>query len=184
MSTPPKPVIQLRRPPLPAVEAFVAGRSGQEAALAASSNGSEPSTQAAGQPGIRASGHPDAQDIDHLDTQVSKRLVGQVAERSDAQTAGHSAAEQADLRQGEVSRRSGTQTSKRSAPRAAKRSDVQSVGIVRRADGRVRRRLTVYLPVDVAKRLVVHCASTEIDISDVVTDAVHKALEGGDPVSE
>lgn len=36
--------------------------------------------------------------------------------------------------------------------------------------------MTVYLPVDLAKRLVLRCATEEVDVSDVVTQAVERAL--------
>lgn len=44
------------------------------------------------------------------------------------------------------------------------------------ADGRQRRRLTVYLPVELAQRLVVHCAAGELEMSDVVTEGVEGEL--------
>jgi hypothetical protein len=66
--------------------------------------------------------------------------------------------------------RSGVQTSKRSsAKRTARR-------VLTRTDGREVRRLTIYLPADLAKRLAVHCAEHDEDMSDVVTEALAKRL--------
>lgn len=47
---------------------------------------------------------------------------------------------------------------------------------IARKDGRELRRMTVYMPVDVARRLTVSCAETEVDISDVVTQLVSAHL--------
>jgi hypothetical protein len=50
-------------------------------------------------------------------------------------------------------------------------------GVLARADGREVRRLTLYLPVELAKRLAIHCAEHDRDLSDVVSEAVAKQLE-------
>ena len=57
-------------------------------------------------------------------------------------------------------------------------SDVQvsGLGIVQRRDGRVRRRMTVYLPPDLAKKLKIHAVIEDREISDVVAEAVEKLL--------
>ena len=57
----------------------------------------------------------------------------------------------------------------------SKHSDVQTSGgkaVVKRADGRELRRMTVYLPTDLAVRLRVHCAEADIDLSAFVAEAV------------
>ena len=54
----------------------------------------------------------------------------------------------------------------KSAPSAAPRA------VVTRADGSERRRMTLYLPPALARRLAVYCAGAERDLSDVVTEAV------------
>jgi hypothetical protein len=51
-------------------------------------------------------------------------------------------------------------------------------GLVRRASGKVRRRMTVYLPPDLARALLVRAAEEGADVSDIVTAAVTKHLEG------
>jgi hypothetical protein len=155
-----KPAISLRRPPPPAaVEAFIAGR---------------PDAQA---PGRLSVVDDDTSSSENLDVQASERPVtqtlgdsnAQAAERPDVTTLEHSNVEEPG--------RSSTRRTRRSVTRAPGRSDVRAVGVVERADGRQRRRLTVYLPVELAKRLVVHCAASELEMSDVVTDAVERALE-------
>jgi hypothetical protein len=188
MSTPHKPVIQLRRPPPPpvaTVEAFIAGRPDVQApggparaetsSWAPSVQASErQSAQESERPDIQAPGPSGVQSPERLDAQASGDLGSRTLGGPGAQASGGPVASPEGPPPVE---RSGVRTSGRSGGRRVERPAVQQVGIVRRADGRVRRRLTVYLPVEVAKRLVVHCAATEIDISDVVTDAVHKALE-------
>jgi hypothetical protein len=49
-------------------------------------------------------------------------------------------------------------------------------GVLPRADGREVKRMTVYMPPDLAKRLAVYCAESDRDISDVVSEAVEKRL--------
>jgi hypothetical protein len=48
--------------------------------------------------------------------------------------------------------------------------------VLTRSDGREVRRLTLYLPADLAKRLAVFCAEHDADMSDVVSEAVSKRL--------
>jgi hypothetical protein len=43
-------------------------------------------------------------------------------------------------------------------------------------DRSVPKRLTIYLPAELATRLAVHCAERGEDMSDVVTEAVGKRL--------
>jgi hypothetical protein len=70
-----------------------------------------------------------------------------------------------------VEGRSDVQTSKRShASKTAARS------VLTRSDGRELRRLTIYLPADLAKRLAVHCAEHDEDMSTVVSEAVASRL--------
>lgn len=52
-------------------------------------------------------------------------------------------------------------------------------GIVARADGRELKRMTVYLPADLAKRLAIHCADIDSDVSRVISAAVEGMLTGG-----
>jgi hypothetical protein len=71
--------------------------------------------------------------------------------------------------------RSGSQTSKRSNGKTAKGSSVRS-SVLQRKDGRSLRRMTVYLPTDLAKRLAVRCAEEDRDISDLISQAVELTL--------
>lgn len=48
--------------------------------------------------------------------------------------------------------------------------------VLARKDGRTLRRMTLYLPVDLARRLAVHCAESDMDMSTVVTEALRKHL--------
>lgn len=61
------------------------------------------------------------------------------------------------------------------------RSDVQtskhSKSVVCRKDGRHLKRATVYLPVDLARQLAVHCAETDGDLSATVTRAISRYLD-------
>ena len=49
-------------------------------------------------------------------------------------------------------------------------------GVVLRSDGRTLRRMTVYLPIDLGKRLAVHAAENETDISTIATQAINDFL--------
>jgi len=57
---------------------------------------------------------------------------------------------------------------------AAKKTDSAPVGrgIVKRADGQFRRRMTIYLPPELATELAVVCAKTAKDLSDVTAEAL------------
>ncbi len=51
------------------------------------------------------------------------------------------------------------------------------LGIVQRQDGRLRRRMTVYFPPELAKALSIHCATEGLEISRVVAEAVASHLQ-------
>lgn len=61
-------------------------------------------------------------------------------------------------------------------PRAAKPRKPVSKSVVARVDGRTLRRMTVYLPDDLARKLAVYSAREDREISAVVTEAVQKLL--------
>ena len=48
--------------------------------------------------------------------------------------------------------------------------------VLSRKDGRTLRRMTLYLPVDLARKLAVFCAEQDTDMSTVVTEALRKQL--------
>lgn len=50
-------------------------------------------------------------------------------------------------------------------------------GLVQRQSGRVRRRMTIYLPPELAKGLAVHCAQSGAEISSVVATVLERYLE-------
>jgi hypothetical protein len=59
---------------------------------------------------------------------------------------------------------------------SAKPSPTRSA-MVTRSDGRELRRMTIYLPADLAKRLAVRCAELDADLSAVIAEAVAKHLD-------
>jgi hypothetical protein len=59
---------------------------------------------------------------------------------------------------------------------AMKREGNRTAAHVSRKDGRTLKRMTLYLPIDLARRLAIHCAEYEIDMSAVVTEAVRRHL--------
>ncbi len=66
---------------------------------------------------------------------------------------------------------------KRSNVQALKRSDVQtSKAVVTRADGRRLRRMTIYLPTELAARLRVHCADIDVDASTFLAELAAERL--------
>ena len=55
----------------------------------------------------------------------------------------------------------------------SERSGVQtSKAVVTRADGRELRRMTVYLPTELAKQLRLHCAEIDTDVSGLLAELV------------
>jgi hypothetical protein len=51
-----------------------------------------------------------------------------------------------------------------------------SRAVLERADGRTLRRMTVYLPADLAKRLAMHCVERDQDMSAVIAESVARTL--------
>jgi hypothetical protein len=49
-------------------------------------------------------------------------------------------------------------------------------GVLARKDGRELRRMTLYLPTELGRRLAMHCAEHDLEMSDVVTAAVRAHL--------
>lgn len=50
------------------------------------------------------------------------------------------------------------------------------IRVFERADGRTLRQMCIYLPVDLARELKVHCAANELEISTAITAAVRRYL--------
>jgi len=50
-------------------------------------------------------------------------------------------------------------------------------GVVARSDGRTLRRMTLYLPDELARRLAVHCAQESHELSAFVSEAVRRRLD-------
>ena len=75
----------------------------------------------------------------------------------------------------------GTKTSERSDVQTSNRAKPASVrgkpkSLVERQDGRTLKRMTVYLPVDLAKRLAMHCVQNDRDVSETITEAVRRLM--------
>ncbi len=100
----------------------------------------------------------------------------QPAESSAAQPPDLPAAQPASLSSVPPAGLSSSQAVGRSAGRPAERPGRRKT--VHRADGRVLRKQTIYLEAELARRLAVHCASHEQDISEVVAQAVEGMLAG------
>ena len=63
------------------------------------------------------------------------------------------------------------------APVTAPAPPAGARGVLARKDGRELRRMTLYLPSDLARRLAVHCATHDLEMSEVVTAAVRRHLD-------
>jgi hypothetical protein len=74
-----------------------------------------------------------------------------------------------------TSRREDVQTPARADVKAPARRD--TVRVVRKRDGAALRRLTVYLPQDLATALQVHCARRDENLGDALTRAVRALLD-------
>lgn len=105
---------------------------------------------------------PPAQEVDDFvfDTKTS--------ERSSTQTSGGSGPK--------TSKRSGVKTPKRRSAQASEQSAATAKSRVQRRDGRELRRMTLYMPVDLATRLRVRCSELDREVSAVVTEAVASYL--------
>ena len=55
-------------------------------------------------------------------------------------------------------------------------ASARPASVVRRRDGRTRRRMTVYLPPDLARKLELHCVTQNRELSEAVTEAVTQLL--------
>jgi hypothetical protein len=64
-----------------------------------------------------------------------------------------------------------------SAPAHAPAPQAEQPGIVARQDGRTRRRMTVYLPPDLAQALKVQSAMSGKEMSDLIADALRAHLD-------
>lgn len=72
------------------------------------------------------------------------------------------------------------QTVKLSDAQAAERPEeepLRSKSLVKRGSGRVLRRMTLYLPEDLARELAIYCASEYLELSGVATQAIREHLD-------
>ena len=63
------------------------------------------------------------------------------------------------------------------APASEPSANAEQPGIVARQDGRTRRRMTVYLPPDLAQALKVQSAMSGKEMSELIADAVRAHLD-------
>lgn len=158
-----KPTISVRRPPRADVEAFVAGGD-----VRGDPTSGRPNLQVVEQLDVRQADGPDVESPSAPSVEVTEAPVAQALEAAgSSQTA-----EQPD----ESVAPPATATS--SAAEAAETSAAGRTGIVTRADGRTRRRRTVYLPPALDKQLAVYCTINEVEVSDFVAQALEAALVG------
>lgn len=61
--------------------------------------------------------------------------------------------------------------------------EVKKNSVLTRTDGRQVKRLSLYLPADLAKELKVHCVMEDIDISEFLTRLVERELEGSSSIT-
>lgn len=97
-------------------------------------------------------------------TRTSERSETQTLRNSDAQTF----------------QRPDTQTPRHPHPRTVPEELTArplARGVVARSDGRTLRRMTLYLPDELARRLAVHCARESHELSAFVSEAVRRRLD-------
>lgn len=124
---------------------------------------------------------------DGLSTQTSERSDVRALERSDTPTSGPSVVRTVGRSDVRTSEPLGEMVAQVVPNPAGGRPDVQTAvslvpssapsrGVLARKDGRELRRMTLYLPSELARRLAVHCAELDLEMSDVVTAAVRVHL--------
>lgn len=69
-----------------------------------------------------------------------------------------------------------SRTKESGSPSADTASEGQGRGVYKRKDGRELRRVAIYLPVELARALMVRCAEKDSDLSFVVAEAVERYL--------
>ena len=158
-----KPALSLRKPPAP-VDLSVAERFVRSTEAVVS---------------VQTSERPDVRALERSDAPTSEPLGVWTSERSDVRTSEPPYA----VIPHAVSR----PVQGRPDVPVAERPDVQRAvslvppsavprGVLARKDGRELRRMTLYLPSELARRLAVYCAELDLEMSDVVTAAVRVHL--------
>ena len=107
---------------------------------------------------------PAAVDLDKAEQFVRKAeevVSAQTSERSDVQTS-NSTTEASPAQRAAKAR----PTNRKGAPRS----------LVARSDGRTLRRMTLYLPEELARKLAIYCAREDQEMSSVVSEAVRRQL--------
>jgi len=76
-------------------------------------------------------------------------------------------------------KREGYRVKKRDSAQESNQNQNRRRVVYRRKDGREVRRIAVYLPVPLARSLMVRCAEDDSDLSHTVAEAVARYLESG-----
>lgn len=122
---------------------------------------------------------PAAVDLDRAEAFVRKAEEPkntQTAKRQDAQTFNHSNLQTAKGSDAQTSDRSDAHLAVSPVEMAAPPRKNVPKSVVARSDGRTLRRMTVYLPDELARRLAVHCAREDLELSAFVSEAVQRRL--------
>ena len=108
---------------------------------------------------------PAAVDLDKAEQFVRKAeepVNVQTSERPDVQTSQPTATESSPTQRAAKARPAG----RKGAPKS----------VVARSDGRTLRRMTLYLPEELARKLAIYCAREDQEMSAVVSEAVRRQL--------
>ena len=124
---------------------------------------------------------PAAVDLDRAEAFVRKPGAPGDEETSErTRTSEHSEVQKFRSSDASTSKRSNAQTSKQLHPPTVPEEPTDRPlprGVVARSDGRTLRRMTLYLPDALARRLAVHCARESHELSAFVSEAVRRRLD-------
>jgi hypothetical protein len=123
---------------------------------------------------------PAAVDLDRAEAFVRKTEEPnnvQTVKRPEVQTLNRSEAQTAKVEDAPTSERSEAHTTAAPVETVAPPRKHVPKSVVARNDGRTLRRMTVYLPDELARRLAVHCAREDLELSAFVSEAVLRRLD-------
>ncbi len=123
---------------------------------------------------------PAAVDLDRAEAFVRKMEEpknAQTLKRPEVQTLNRSEAQTAKVGDAPTSERSEAHATAAPVETAAPPRKHVPKSVVARSDGRTLRRMTVYLPDDLARKLAIYCATEDQEMSAVVSEAVRRQLE-------
>lgn len=122
---------------------------------------------------------PAAVDLDRAEAFVRKTEEpknAQTVTRSDVQTLNRSDAPTVKGSDAPASERSDAHAAAAPVETAPTPRKHVPKSVVARSDGRTLRRMTVYLPDDLARKLAIYCATEDQEMSAVVSEAVRRQL--------